>query len=147
MATLRATVKSTLTNDEDWEELLTGGTFDAADFDREGMSLDNIPTVSGGVRIDPFAVIRWRSSNPFGPFPVSAEQQSFEVYIYDDLGYTTIEQAVSLAKSLLHDVYLTADDRALAHVIYTFISGEVPADELGGAPCQFIRFSVNHIRE
>lgn len=147
MATLRETVKTTLTGDDDWDELLTGGTFDAADFDREGMSLDNIPTVSGGVRIAPFAVIRWRASNPFGPFPVDAEQQSFEVYIYADIGYAAIEQAVGLAKSLLHDQYLTADDRALAHVIYTFISGEVPADELGGAPCQFIRFSVNHIRE
>jgi hypothetical protein len=146
MATLREVVKSTLNSDVTLAAILTGGVEDSEDRGQDGGSADHAPRDVDGVTILPHAVIRWRASNLLPPQQIGAEEGTFEVYVYDDIGYATIESALSRIKTLLNLQYLQADDRGLAHVRQIYVSGELPADELGGAPCMFSRFAVVHVR-
>lgn len=147
MPTLREVVKNTLEADVILTGILPGGIFDASELPQDGGGASSAPRQSDGVRINPYAIIRWGNSAGYPPHKVYAEQGSVEIYFYQDTGYAIIEQAISRVKALLNDVYLEASDRVLAHVSFAFNSREVPADELGGAPCQFSRYSIIHVRD
>lgn len=146
MATLRETVKETLADDPTLAAILTGGVEDSEDRGQDGGGADHAPRGVDGVTILPHAVIRWRASNLLPPQQIGAEEGTVEVYVYDDTGYATIESAISRIKALLNDEYLQVDDRDLAHLRQIYVSGELPADELGGATCMFSRFAFVHVR-
>lgn len=142
MATLVATIKSTLSGDSTLSALLTGGILDSSDLPEEDGGAGDIPYDTDGVTILPFAVLRWKDSVAVGLHHTGQENASLEIYIYEWVGYDTIEQAVSRIKSLLNGEYFTVSDRELVYVEYTFTSGELVADELGGAPNKFSRYAV-----
>ena len=78
---------------------------------------------------------------------LAAERQAVEIYVYADMGgYAITDQAATRIKALLHNAYIDAEDRQIAHSTFSFLSGEIPAEELGGLPMQFVRFHVNYIR-
>ena len=145
MATLRESLKARLENDSALAALLTGGVLDAADIPTDS-GIDVAPRLSDGVRIAPYAVVRWQASNAYSMLNIGAEQETVEIYCYQHSGYDTIEAAQGRIKTLLHNAYLDVDDRDLAHVLFAYISGEVPADELGGASCRFSRYVVTGVR-
>lgn len=147
MSGLRAAFKDFLADDTTLSALLTGGIFDAQDFDQEGLSMDNVPRDTDGVTILPNLVIRWQASTLFSSYKIGAEAQTVELYFYDHLGYDTIEAALSRGKVLLHDIYMEADDRGLAHIRWAFHSRQSTADELGNAPMMFSRYLINQTRK
>lgn len=150
MATLRQAVLALLEYDAVLSMLLTGGVFQADDIDQlDAGSYDWVPKAPDGVRVLPFALIRWKSSNPLQADFVSlaAERQAVEIYVYAEVGgYALTDQVATRIKALLHDAYLDVEDRQIAHATFSFLSGEIPAEELGGLPMQFVRFHVQYIR-
>ncbi len=146
MATLADAVKALLNADATLSDLLTGGVFNASDFTFDGGGADEIPRQANGVLVDPFAIIRFKSIDPKGPYLIGGELQSIEIYIYDNVGYTTIEASISRIKTLLHNTYIDADDRSLVFLILGHISGEGNAEEFGNIPFKFIRFMNTQVR-
>lgn len=148
MATLRAAFRLALESDATLTGLATGGIYDADEMDFTGIGAGQAARETDGVTLKPFLAIRWRAATPFGPYPVGGERETVEVYAYDDgsHGYATVESIISRLKALVHDAYLSASDRDLAHAQWIYASGETPADELGGAACKFCRFSVTTVR-
>lgn len=143
MATLRAKVKAVLTSDVTLMALLPGSILDAEVLDYSGEGSSQAPREADGVTLKTHAVIRWGSVSPNGSgLKIGDEAETFEIYVYQDVGFDVIESVLIKIKKLLHDTYLTTDDRALAHVIKIFTSGEMPAEELGNAACRFVRFAV-----
>jgi len=143
MATLRAKVKATLQANAPLVALLTGGILDASVLDFTGEGASQAPREADGVTLKTHAVIRWGDVSPNGSgLKIGDEAETFEIYVYQDTGFDVIESALIKIKKLLHDSYLVTDDRALAHVIKVFTSGEMPAEELGNAACRFVRFAV-----
>lgn len=149
MGTLREEIKTTLTGNAPLNAVLTGGILDAEDLPHDGGGAGSAPRLADTVRVEPYAVIRWGNDTSYqaDSNALGAGRELFEVYIYQHKGYVTIEQAVGMIKTLLHDQYITATDRAIAHVLYVQTSGELPSKELGMASCKFIRFQVIHIRK
>lgn len=147
MATLAEAVTTLLNGDATLSALLTGGVFNAESFSFDGGGADEAPYESNGILIQPFAVVRFREADVVNPVKVGAEMQSVEVYIYDNVGYDTIESALSQIKSLLNFIDVVADDRSLAYFQCTHISSEIDAPELGNVPCKFIRFTNLQIRD
>ncbi len=147
MATLRNIIRTTLESDATLTALLTGGVFDATELDYTGEGASQAPVQTDGIQIKAHAIIRWNESLPTGSqYRIGAEDEEFECHIYQDAGYDVIESAVNRINALLHDKYFNTDDRALAHVTRTYVSREVPAEELGYVPRKFMRFSTIHIR-
>lgn len=146
MATLRAAVKSTLSGDSTLATLLPGGVYDTEDFTFDEGGANEVPRKANGVEVNPFAYVRFREADPYGPYLVQGEMQSIEIYVYDNYGYATLESAISRIKALLHFQEVSADDRQLAFLVTAHISGELNAPELGNIPCQFIRFRNTQIR-
>lgn len=147
MAVFREVLKTTLTSDAALMLILTGGVQDASTQPQDGGGASSLPTESNGVTVKPFASIRFGSSRMAGVQKINAQAGSVELYFYQDTGYDKIEQAITRALALLNDQYLSADDRALAHLSQPFISGDTMAEELGNLPCRFLRFAVTDIRK
>lgn len=144
MATLRAAIKSTLTGDAPLMALLTGGVLDAQDLNFTGEGAYEAPREADGVTLKAHAVVRWGERSPTGrAVKVRAKLETVEIYVYQDTGFDVIESAILRMCSLLEDTYVTTDDRALAHITeQSFVSGELPAEELGNAACKFVRFFI-----
>lgn len=148
MATLRDAFKTILTDDATLTALLTGGIKDASNEPKGGFGLKDLAKELDGVRIQPFALIRWRDSVLLQPDMdvLSPEKESVEIYVYQDKGFATIESAVNRLKVLLHRQLISADDREFAYCHFEFVSGEVPAEEYDNASMKFIRFNLSEIR-
>lgn len=143
MATLREVFKTVLTSDATLMSLLPGNIFDASELDYSGEGAMQAPREVDGVQLKPHAVIRWKGSISIGPgIKVGGEAETVEVYVYQDVDYDVIESAIIRMKYLLDDTYLTADNRALAHVNKDFMSADIPAEELGMASSRFVRFTI-----
>jgi hypothetical protein len=102
------------------------------------------------VTLIPHAKIRWRDANPIMPAfrELSAERQSVEVYVYDNLNFSSvIEPTLTALKSALHGTHFYSDDRAGARSRVIFISGELPAMEYGERPMCFMRCQFTQIRK
>jgi len=149
MPPLRATLKTTLTGDATLMALLSGVVLDAAVLPQDGGGVGSVPREADGVRIRPFAIIRGGVDSSYQGEDrlLSAGSEFWEVYLYQDVGYGTIDSAIGRIKTLLHDTYITADDRAIAHVLYTFTSADLAAEELGGCPMKMCRYQIIHIRK
>lgn len=149
MAPLRATLTTRLTGDATLMALLPGGVLDPSVLPQDGGGAGSVPREADGVRIRPFAILRSGTDSSYQGEDrlLSAGSEFWEVYLYQDIGYSTIDAAVGRIKTLLHDTYVTADDRAIAHVLYTFTSADLVADELGGCPMKLCRYQVIHIRK
>jgi len=146
MANLNETLVTLLSDDATLSALLTGGIHNAEDFSSNGGGSDEIPRKANGVQVNPFAIVRFKSIDPKGPYLIGGELQSIEIYVYDNIGYVTIESAISRMKVLLHNKYIDADDRSLVFLIMGHISGEGNAEEHGNIPFKFIRFMNTQIR-
>jgi hypothetical protein len=148
MATLTNLIRTTLEADSVLTTALTGGIFDASELDYTGEGAHDAPKEADGVQIKPHMIIRWGASVPTGAnYRIGAEDENFECHIYQDSGYDVIGSMVNRVNALLHDKYFTPDDRALAHVTRIYVSGELPAEELGYVSRKFMRFSAIHIRK
>lgn len=147
MADLRATLKAVLTADGTLTGLLPGGVFLADDIDTPsdgGWKWS--PKEGDGMTLQAHAIIRWGDSVPSEPFAISPEQAACTIFAYHDSSYATLDSIMSRMKMLLHDTYLQADDRSLAHVRLAFIGGDVPAEEYQRKPSKFIRFEITQVR-
>ena len=140
--TLQSDLIQMLSGDSILSAILTGGWWDAETLPRQGISMSNAPKSSDGVSIAPFGVIRQRGMTDEGIRDLNAERGSVEFYIYADKGYALIEGAITRLKVLLHRGVLTSSDVSLAHFQFTFVSGELMADEIGNVPFKFCRFSL-----
>ena len=153
MATLRDAFQAWVEADPVVQAQLTGGIFDASEMDYGGESASQAPREPepDGVTIIPHAVIRWRGSGEYPPYRVGSERETVEVYVYQDTDYSIIDAVVNSLRLRQHNdgfgTYLEADDRALAHLNFAQISGEIPAEELGYTPCRFIRFYFIQVRK
>jgi hypothetical protein len=129
MPSLRDTIRTTLVNDVTLAGILTGGIYDADQLDREGIEQSTIR--DSQLRIKPFAVLRWRASNPFGPEVLPAEERFVEIYFYEDSGTAGIEAAKTRTKTLLHRKYFTATGTGIVFVTWAGDLGEIPPGEAG----------------
>lgn len=145
MATLREALVTVLSGDATLSALLTGGVKNAEDFTFDGGGSDEIPRQANGVLIKPFAIVRFQDSTTVFPLKARAELQSIEIYVYDNVGFVTIDAAISRTKTLLNFTDVTADDRSLAYLHEPFTSRELDAPEISGASCKFVRFMNLHI--
>jgi len=140
--TFQSDLMATLTGDSALSAILTGGWWDSETLPREGMTLSHAPKQADGVKIAPFGVIRRRGMNDEGIRDLNAERGSVEFYIYAHKGYATIEGAVSRLKVVLNEKLLVSSDVSLAFIKFAHLSGELVAEELGGAPFKFVRFNL-----
>lgn len=148
MPTLRENIKVLLEADGTLSALLPGGWLDSEDLPQDEGGAGSLPRDTDGLTVLPFGVLRWRASNAYDHQKIGAERQSLETYFYAEVGSADLEAVVSRVKALLHETYTEGDDRALAHVVYTFTSGELPPDEhLGGASGQFSRYNIVFVRK
>lgn len=146
MATLRAALKTLLTADSTLATLLPGGIFESDDIDTPNDGGWNWAPKSDSLTIQAHAIIRWGDEIPFAPYTISPEQGAVTVFCYHDSSYATLEQVITRVKTLLHNQYINADDRDLAHCSFAFASGEIPAEEYQRKPSRFIRFQINQVR-
>jgi hypothetical protein len=148
MATLRETVRTRLETNAALMAEFTGGVFDRDEVFREGAAPNAPRDPADGITLLPFICIGWQPSTALqGEIPkLRAERETVEIYFYDDVGYARIERGIGLVKDDLHDQYLSANDRGIAHFQYTYTSGEVSAQELGGAPSRFSRYIATTVR-
>lgn len=145
MPSLRETIRTLLTDDPTLTALVSAAhIYDAETLPRDGLSAADAPRLAGGVRLAPHLKLRWRDAVDHQPSTrtLAPERETLEIYAYQDAGYATVEAALGRCKDLLHDQYLAPDDRGLAHVLFVFRSGELPADEYPHASLMFVRFAV-----
>lgn len=145
MTTLAATVKAIPEGDSTILAILTGGIYDAAELDRDGLTIRDMETARDATgRLKPCAVIRWRGSAPYGGMGTFiAERGACEIYYYQDQGYSQIEAAKARMKTLLHRKWIaSADYESLAWLNWVFDRGEFIAEELGNCPADMSRFEV-----
>ncbi|MBZ0293566.1 MAG: hypothetical protein K8L99_13445 [Anaerolineae bacterium] len=146
MATIREVLKSTLSDDAALSGYLPGGWLDRDVLPADGGGAVNVPRDSSDV-VQAFGIIRWRSTLAYGPQQIGGERQFIELYLYDETGNPTIDLAVSRIKTLLHDQYHSASDRALAHTLFVQHMDDLPPDDaIGGLAVQFSRYQVIHMR-
>lgn len=147
MASLPTVIRTTLEGTASLTALLTGGIYDAGELGRLGLTPDTAGLYTGDI-LNPCAVIRWRGTSPFGPhFSPQSQRQFFEVYLYQDDGYATIDSALLIVKQTLHRTQYTADNKRLCWVNWAQDSGELMADELGFAALKTARFEVIYTEE
>lgn len=146
MAVFRDVLRTTLENDAPLAAILTGGVFDASELPQDGGGMSSFGRTADGITLKPMLVIRFRASNQFSASLINAERGTLELYFYQDVGYDQIELALTRTKALINHVFLTAADRAIAHLEYAYTSGDLMAEEMGDAPCRFMRFIVTDIR-
>lgn len=150
MATLHNTVKGLIATAT--TSVLTGGVFDANDTNQHDWGGYDWAKETGLVVdmvLQPHAKLRWGNSNAHqSEHPaLGAERETLEIYIYDQLGYATIDQSVKPIKDALHNKLIEGtDDRQIAKALYVFLSDEMVAEEYSNRPMKFMRFSVTHIR-
>jgi hypothetical protein len=153
MATLREEFRDFV---ETTAVLLTGGVFDSDTIPQMTNSggwdwaTQNGLVAADGMTLIPHAKIRWRDANPFlGEYRhLRAQRQSAEIYIYDNINYSSVIEPTLIALELaLHDTHFYTDDRAGAHCLITHVSGELPAMEYGERPMGFIRATFTQIRK
>lgn len=144
MPPLRQAVRELLANDVTLAAILTGGVRDAETLPQDGGGAGSAPRQTGGVRVAPYAVIRWRSRNRMdtGVNDFVAGRGTLEIYNHQDVGYDIIELAMQREIVLLNNKYLTATDRQMVHVLWVQNSEEVPTKASGIAPVRFVRFEV-----
>ena len=159
MATLHDAVKSLFATAT--SAILPGGTFDANntnDYDWGGTDwAKEQGLINTGIMMA-HGKLRWQDSTPHqSDYPVlGAERESVEFYIHDQLGYATIDQAINAIvkpydeidspNSLHNRLIENLDDRQIAWMVNTFISGEMMAEEYSNRPMKFVRFSITHRR-
>lgn len=149
MASLRDTLRLALQADATLTAILTGGIWDAATLDREGLSLADVAKDTNGVRIKPAAVLRFRGSNPTDQSDtiVGAESRFFEVWVYADSGYATIDSAIRRIKALFDLHYFTSDNEGLTYLRWAGDIGEIEAPELGNATADRSRYQIILVRK
>lgn len=145
MTSFQATVRGELEADTTLTTILSGGIFDATELDRVGLSLFDAIKDSIG-KLKPCAVIRWRGDHPNGPH-FNGQDRFFEIYLYEDVGYTNINSAKERIFQLLHRTHRTADNVGIGWI--NFVSGdpgEFVATELGNASGGVMKFQVIYTR-
>lgn len=143
---MRGAIKAYLAADSALTALLTGGLFTADDLPATGMTLENAPKAANGVTILPHAVLHYGAAPRAGFEDIGAQVQDLEIYIYDQRGYNTIDQAHSLLFALLDDINMQVSDRSLVHLRFLQVGPETMAENLNNAACQFGRYAITQIR-
>lgn len=142
MASLQDVIRTTLEGDATLAATLTGGIYDASETDNNGVSMEDATKETDGIRIKPFAMLRWADENALPPRFVQGERLTMECYLYAEQGYASIRTAKQRVKVLLHEKYFpTATDHGIAYAEYVNGIPETVADELGGRPMAMVRFS------
>lgn len=142
MASIGTVIRQALEGSAPLTAVLTGGIFDASELGRQGLLPSTTGLYSGQV-LNPCAIIRWGDTNTFGPhYAPQSERAFFEVYVYEDDGYASIDTAIRLIKQTLHRTAYTADNQRLNWVNWIHNSSELDAPELGGAAMKFARFEL-----
>jgi hypothetical protein len=150
MTTLHEDVKAAIASAT--SSILTGGIFDsneiygddAVDGGGYQWAIDQDLFDTDGVTLISHGIIRWRENNAYqieNP-KLAAEREFFEIYLYQDMGYATIDAAKVAIKAALHDEILYPSDRGLAHLLYATFSIELKAPEYANKPMKFVRFSI-----
>jgi len=143
MATIPNALRTYLEADATLTGILTGGIWDAAELDREGLTVSDASYDSIG-RLLPTAVIRWRGESPFG-WHYTGERRTCEIYLYEHVGWTNIEAAKKRLKELLHRVQVPSDELITEFRFLTSM-GEFYAEDLS-APADMLRFQVVYVRQ
>jgi hypothetical protein len=151
MPTLYESVKTDIANAV--TGILPGGIFDSNEIfednaidgggykwaKRKGLfNGDNVTLKSHGI-------IRWSDSKPHqAEHPkLRAEREYFEIYLYQNIGYSDIDAAKEAIKEALHNKkYRYTSDKGLAHVLYEFFSKELKAPDYQNKPMKILRFGV-----
>lgn len=137
MAPIRQALQDFIEDSTALSAQLPGGVFEADDLFREGMGAGDIPR-DGNNRVLRFMAIRWRDSRPTELY--ASERQEVEFYIFDQRGYAGIEAALLLLKKALNRTMIPADEGGPFMFHYSFKSGELPDESLGGIPSMFARY-------
>lgn len=148
MGTLRQTLLNLLLNDPTLQGLLPGGILDASTLPDDGGGAGSAPRQAGNVRIQPYAIVRWRATNRMHADikKFRAGQGTVEIYNHQQHGYDVIDAAIDREIALLDDAYLQVTDRQLAHLTYAYDSPEIPSKSLGLIPTRFVRFELVDFR-
>lgn len=140
--TFQSDLRTLLTGDATLSTILTGGWWDSENLPREGMTLSSAPKQTDGITLKPFGVIRRRAMNDEGIRDLNAERGVVEFYLYAHKGYATIEQAITRLKAVLNEKQFVSSDASLVFLKFSYISGELVAEELKNTPFKFCRFNL-----
>lgn len=148
MPTVHENVLTLILDDITLSALLSGGVFDydnIDDIDRGGM--DWSPKEDDGIRLAPHAKLRWGTVLPHGEnILLAAEEESLDIYIYQDIGYTVIDAVAKRLKELLHTEYVTGDDVGLSFFTFANLTNQTNAEELNDASLRVMTFQNVYIR-
>lgn len=143
--TIRADVLATLEADATLTATLTGGIYDASELPMDGLTPSAAPDAYDGVRLQPCAVIRWRSVSETQILGAS-RRRFLEIYYYQAVGQGSIESAQARVRTLLHRAkQLETDGGQVYFATWVEDGGEMVADELNGAAMSFSRYYVDYV--
>jgi hypothetical protein len=144
MNALKTLIRDTLRDDSELAALLNYPAEPKAIVDARDLPADYgaswAPQDARG-RIQPHLIVRWRDSMALGLPSMGGQLREFELYAYQQRGYSVIDPVLSRAVALLHPRFLMADSEHV-RVTWTFSSGELTADEYDGAAMRFSRYTV-----
>lgn len=145
MSALSEAVRTLLEADGTLTGILTGGIFDASELDRQGLTLFDAARDSVG-RLQPVAVLRWRTSTVYGPDNFDGERRFLHIYMYENAGTASIDQAKRRLKELLHRKQVSANGFGVGWINWVSDQGEFVDTQLGGASADMSRYEVIYTR-
>jgi len=139
MATLKAAIKTALTDNSSWTALVTGGTQWRTEWGRNGLESATAPADSNGLL--PLTAVLTLSTETDAEIAHSSALGFFQLWVYHDNSGDLITQAHELARTILNQTFVTVTGHGTPLLTFASFQNEFTADELGGAIGKAARYS------
>ena len=138
MATLKAAIKTALTGNASWAALVTGGTAWRDEWGRNGLEPETaVYDTNGKLKLS--AVLTF-STETEAEIAGSSARGFFQLWVYHDSDTSLLTQAHDLARSILNNTRITADNHGTPLIRWVSTQDEFKADELSGAMGRYARY-------
>lgn len=141
MASERVAIRAALVASASWTSLvLAANTQWRETWGRNGLEAANAPADANGL-ILPCAVLTMSTRSPAN-IANWGEKMFFQLWAYHATDFNAVQAALSAARRILDNAYVTADNYGTPLINWVDTGGEFIADELGGAVGASQRFVV-----
>lgn len=143
MASQKAAIKALLNASSNWTAIFGVRTYLMDDLPDSGLTFQNAVKDTDGIGILPHAVLTFGASSEKEIKNIS-ERLFFDLYLYEDRGYTNIGAAKRLAKTLLNRQQVVSDYEGLNFIHWIGGGVEFKEEALNNASASFVRFYIDY---
>lgn len=142
-------IKETLEAVSALAALATGGIWSMDELGRDGLTLERAQAAAGSTEVGmpPAIVVRMSSEVQFGQADatIRGERWIFEVYYYEDSGYTTIRQMMKLVRDTLDRQRIQHDPNTewVHLILWRGNTPQFSEESLGGASAARSRYEAH----